>query len=58
MYYILKHMQHNILHLWLNGLMNFVTFLNYQHFYMSQIIHFELIESIIQTLHIAFTNIY
>jgi hypothetical protein len=38
--------------------MNFSYFLNYQHFYMSRIIHFELIETTIQTLHIAFINIY
>jgi hypothetical protein len=51
-------MQLNILQLYLNGLNFFSHFLNYQHFYMSQIIHFELIETTIQMLHIAFTNIY
>jgi hypothetical protein len=46
----------------MNGLLIFSHFLNYQHFYMSQIIHFELIEIIIQIicnmLHIAFIGIY
>jgi hypothetical protein len=51
-------MQLNILHLYLNGLMTFSHFLNYQHFYMSQIMHIELFENIIQRLHIALINIY
>jgi hypothetical protein len=51
-------MQLNILQLYLNGLEIFSHLLNYQHFYMSRIIHFELIETTIQMLHIAFTNIY
>jgi hypothetical protein len=51
-------MQLNILQLYLNDLVNFLQFLNYQHFYMNWIIHFELIDIIIQTLHIALTNIY
>ncbi len=51
-------MQLNILQLYLNGLVIFSHFLNCQHFYMSQIIHFELIETIIQTLHIALSSIY
>jgi hypothetical protein len=46
-------MQLNILNLCFNGLVFFSHFLNYQHFYMSRIIHFELIENTIQTLHIA-----
>jgi hypothetical protein len=36
----------------------FLDFLNYEHFYMSWIIHFELIETIIQILHIELINIY
>jgi hypothetical protein len=49
----------NILQLYLNGIVIFFQFfLNYQHFYMSRIIHFELIETTIQTLHIALINIY
>jgi hypothetical protein len=47
-------MQLNILQLYLNGLLIFSLFSNYQHFYMSWIIHFEFIETVIQTLHIAF----
>jgi hypothetical protein len=57
-YNILKHLQLNILHLCLNVFVIFAHLLNYQHFYMSRIIHFELIENTIQTLYIAFTNIY
>jgi hypothetical protein len=38
--------------------MNFTHLLKYQHFYMNQIIHIELIETIAQMLHIALTNIY
>jgi hypothetical protein len=45
-------MQLNILQLYFNGLVN------YQHFYLNQIIWFELIETIIQTLHIAFISIW
>ncbi len=45
-------MQHSILQLYLNSSIIF------SHFYMSQIIHFELIETIIQTLHIALISIY
>jgi hypothetical protein len=51
-------MQLNILQLYLNGLLKFSHFLNYQHFYMSRIIYFELIETIIQMLHITITNIW
>jgi hypothetical protein len=51
-------MQLNILQLYLNGLVIFSHFLDYQHFYISWIIHFELIETTIQTLHIALTSIY
>jgi hypothetical protein len=51
-------MQLNILQLYLNGLGNFSHFLNYQHFYTSWVIHFELIETTIQMLHIALFNIY
>jgi hypothetical protein len=52
-------MQLHILQLYLNDLMkkNYL-FINYQHFYMSEIIHFELMETTIQTLHIALTSIY
>jgi len=35
----------------------FSHFLNYQDFYMSWIIHFELIKTIIQMLHIALSSI-
>jgi hypothetical protein len=31
--------------------------LNYKYIYMSWIIHFELIETIMQTMHITFINI-
>jgi hypothetical protein len=51
-------MQLNILQLYLNGLVMFSHFLNYQHLYTSRIIQFEFIEISIQTLHIAFTSIY
>jgi hypothetical protein len=51
-------MQFNALQLYLNGLMIFSHFLNYQHVSMSWIIHFELIETIIQMLHIAFIIIW
>jgi hypothetical protein len=61
-------MQFNVLQLYLklfpkynsslNGLVIFSYFLNYQLFYMSWIIHFEIIETIIQMLHIALINIY
>ncbi len=51
-------MQHNILKLHLNKFVILFTFLNYQHFYMSRIIHFEIIETIIETLHIALISIY
>jgi hypothetical protein len=50
-------MQLNALQLYLNGLMRFSHLLNYQHFYMSCFIHFELIETIIQMLHIAHINL-
>ncbi len=36
----------------------FSHFLNYQHLYMNWIIHFEVIETIIQMLHIALISIY
>jgi len=35
----------------------FSHFLNYQHFDMNQTTHFELIETTIQMLHIAFISI-
>jgi hypothetical protein len=51
-------MKLNILQLYLNGLVIFSHLLNYQHFYMNQITHFEHIETIIQMLHIALISIY
>jgi hypothetical protein len=48
-------MQLNALQLYLNGL-GFSHFINYQHLYMTCFIHFELIETIIQMLHIALIN--
>jgi hypothetical protein len=52
-------MQLNILQIYLNGLMKIFTFLELgQHYCMNRIIHFELIEIIVQMLHITFTRIY
>jgi hypothetical protein len=51
-------MQLNIVQLYLNGLMKFLTFLKLSRYLREWIIHFELIETIIQTLHIALTSIY
>jgi hypothetical protein len=51
-------MQLNILKLYLNDLVIFFTFFELSTFYMSWIIHFELIETTIQMLHITFTNMY
>jgi hypothetical protein len=51
-------MQFNVSQLYFNGLLNFSHFLNYQYFYMNQIIHFGLIKITIQMLHITFTSIY
>jgi hypothetical protein len=51
-------MQLNILQSYSNAFIFFSHFLKYQHFYMNQIVHFELIEINIQTLHITFISIY
>jgi hypothetical protein len=51
-------MQLNILQLYLNGLVNSFTFFEISTFLHESNVHFQLIETTIQTLHITLTNIY
>jgi len=50
--------QLSALQLYVDSLVNFFTFLDLPTFVHELINHFELIETIIQMLHIAFFNVY